>query len=378
MRPSFELPRYDRSQTYAWNYEHAPEPVLAERLAEVESRLQPVSAWAKPPAKAGTPTWKFCGLPVGSPLGVPAGPLLNGKWCLYYASLGFDVLTYKTVRSRERACYPLPNLQPVKCGQLTGGEKELPATNEPTGSWAVSFGMPSQPPEIWRKDVETTRRRLPAGKLLVVSVVGSVQPDWSLDDLAADYAACAHWAVESGADCVEANFSCPNVSTCDGQLYQHPADAALVAEHLREAAGRVPFIVKIGRLSSREQAAALLDALAPHVNALAMTNSIAATVRGNHDGSLLFDGQPRGICGDATREASLAQTREVSELIKERRYRTLLIGVGGASTASHVREYLSAGAHAVHLATAAMLDPCVALKIRAEWDGNSESRKFHK
>ena len=35
--------------------------------------------------------WDFCGLPVDSPLGVPAGPLLNGDWCLYYASLGFDV-----------------------------------------------------------------------------------------------------------------------------------------------------------------------------------------------------------------------------------------------------------------------------------------------
>ena len=49
--------------------------------------------------------WQFCGLPVNSPLGVAAGPLLNGRWCLYYASLGFDVLTYKTVRSRRRECY---------------------------------------------------------------------------------------------------------------------------------------------------------------------------------------------------------------------------------------------------------------------------------
>jgi dihydroorotate dehydrogenase (NAD+) catalytic subunit len=358
-----QLPCYDRSQTYAWNYAHAPEPIAPEEL------------------KTGIPLfpgkWDFCGLPVGSPLGIPAGPLLNGKWCLYYASLGFDVLTYKTVRSRERACYPLPNLQPVKCGQLTGCEKELPATNDTTGSWAVSFGMPSQPPDVWRKDVENTRRALPAGKLLVVSVVGSVQPDWSLDDLAADYAACARWAVESGADCVEANFSCPNVSTCDGQLYQHPADAALVAARVREATGRVPFIVKVGRLAARKEAAALLEALAPHVDALAMTNSIAATVRSDRDDSLLFDGQPRGICGDATREASLAQTRQMSELIQERGFRTLLIGVGGASTARHVRDYLSAGAHAVHLATSAMLEPGVAIRIRTEWGETPSQSPSH-
>ena len=90
------LPRYDRHQSYEWNYEHVPEPVSLEL-----------------PNVAGE--WRFCGLPVPSPLGVPAGPLLNGGWCLYYASLGFDVLTYKTVRSRTRACYDLPNLQTVDC-----------------------------------------------------------------------------------------------------------------------------------------------------------------------------------------------------------------------------------------------------------------------
>ena len=47
-------------------------------------------------------------------------------------------------------------------------------------------------------------------KLLVVSVVGTVQDGWSMDDLADDYARCARWAVESGADAVETNFSCPS------------------------------------------------------------------------------------------------------------------------------------------------------------------------
>jgi len=82
-----DLSRYNIHETYRWNYEHAPDPV------DVEI-----------PAIPGA--WFFCGLPVGSPLGIPAGPLLNGKWVRYYASLGFDVLTYKTVRSQSRECYP--------------------------------------------------------------------------------------------------------------------------------------------------------------------------------------------------------------------------------------------------------------------------------
>src|SRR5690606_7228819 len=112
------------------------------------------------------------------------------------------------VRSVARECYPLPNLQPVACGQLHGGETQLPTSDRMQGSWAVSFGMPSMAPDVWRKDIESTRNKLAAEKLLSVSVVGTVQDGWSLDDLAADYAQCAKWAVDSGADAIETNFSC--------------------------------------------------------------------------------------------------------------------------------------------------------------------------
>ena len=75
MTKTDQLPRYDRAQTYAWNYEHALEPVDVD--------VAPVPG-----------DWTFCGLKVDSLLGMAAGPLLNGNWVLYYASLGFDVLTY--------------------------------------------------------------------------------------------------------------------------------------------------------------------------------------------------------------------------------------------------------------------------------------------
>ena len=217
------LPRYDLQQDYQWNYDHAPGPVESD-VADIPG------------------DWAFCGLPVDSPLGMPAGPLLNGNWILYYAALGFDVLTYKTVRSVARGCYELPNLQPVLTGMLRGDEVEVPASDEMVGSWAVSFGMPSQQPDSWRGDVERTRGALPAEKLLNVSVVATIQDGWTIEDTAADYARCAGWAVQAGADCVETNFSCPNVSTPDGQLSQVPADAAAVAARVREQIGRVPLI----------------------------------------------------------------------------------------------------------------------------------------
>jgi dihydroorotate dehydrogenase len=207
--------------------------------------------------------------------------------------------------------------------------------------------------------------------VLVVSVVATEQPGWTIDDLAEDYAQCAKWAVESGADAVETNFSCPNVCTSDGQLYQHPREAARCAERVRAAIGGRPFIVKVGHLRNGEETEALVEALSPHVDALAMTNSVAAPVVAA-DGTLRFEGQPRGICGAAILEASIAQTRMARQVVT-RRYTTTgekplkLIGVGGAFSADDVRRYLVAGAESVHLATACMLDPAVALRIRAAW-----------
>jgi dihydroorotate dehydrogenase len=343
-------PRYDEHRTYEWNYEHAPDPVSAE--------VPPVPG-----------EWDYCGLPVASPLGIAAGPLLNGRWILYYASLGFDVLTYKTVRSSARACYDMPNLQPVRATRVVGGDAPLPATESMAGSWAVSFGMPSRSPDVWRPDVTATRRALPRGKVLSVSVVATPQPEWTADELADDYARCARWAVESGADCVEANFSCPNVASCDGQLYQRPDLAATVAERLRQAVDPAPLLIKIGHVADKPLAAELIAALEPHVQALVMVNCIAATVVGA-DGRPRFGGDRRGIAGAAIREACVEQVRLFANIVRERQSPLRLVGVGGIGTAEHVGDFLRAGAHSVQLATAAMRDPGVGVSIRrwaSEW-----------
>lgn len=345
------LPRYEPNQTYDWNYARGAEL----GISDLGVRDVPGD-------------WSYCGVPVGSPLGIAAGPLLNGHWCLHYASLGFDVLTYKTVRGVQRPSFPWPNLQPVRTGPLHGGEEWLAASERMESSWAVSFGMPSKAPEVWRSDVEWTRSRLPRGKCLAVSVVGTVQPDWTIDDLADDYARCARWAVESGADVVETNFSCPNVATCDGQLYQQPSDARIVAARVREAIGSVPLVVKVGRIQREDACEELLLALRTSVSAVAMTNSIATKVRATgvmvEKDQWMFEGQPRGICGQAIRDASIQQTRLAARIIARRQIAIELVGVGGVGSADDVRDYLSAGARSVHLATAAMQRPEIGLEIR--------------
>jgi dihydroorotate dehydrogenase len=338
------LAHYDWRQSYDWNYEHVPAPVVLDE-----------------PAVPGV--WTYCGLPVNSPLGIAAGPLLNGRWILYYASLGFDVLTYKTVRSRFRACYPMPNLQPVTATRMHDSKAALLSCPDPRGSWAVSFGMPSKSPDVWRADVEATRRALPKHKVLSVSVVATPENHWTIEDVAGDFASCAKWAVESGADCVEANFSCPNVASADGQLYHQPEAAARVAALLREAVGSKPLLIKIGQVTDEPSAARLSQALDPYVDALVMVNCIAATIW-DEQRSPLFGGERRGIAGEAIGKAVLDQVRLFARVIHEHALQLQIVGGGGIATWQHVEAHLRAGSRAVQLASAAMLDPGVGFRIR--------------
>jgi dihydroorotate dehydrogenase (NAD+) catalytic subunit len=339
--------RYDIGQSYDWNFANAPDA-----LPEVEV-----------PACPGR--WDFLGIPVNSPLGIPAGPLLNSRWVLYYARLGFDVLVYKTVRSGFRASYDPPNLLPVSATSLLREGTEIDAApGEPhPHTWAISFGMPSKAPQDWRADVERARRGLGKGQALVVSVVASPQPDWTIGDLARDFAQCAVWAAESGADAVEANLSCPNVCTKEADLYLDAPAAALIAAELRTRVPRLPLALKIGLFRHPDEAEALVEAVGPHVDGLSSANSITAVVRGE------FGGMRRGIGGSAITRRCLEEMAMLRGIVERKRSQLRLIGVGGVMTGEDVAARLQAGAHAVHLATAPMLDPEVGLKIRAHMAG---------
>ena len=338
-----ELPRYDISQTYDWNYANAP---VADPRVEV-------------PACRGD--WDFCGIRVDSPIGMPAGPLLNSAWILYYARLGFSVLTYKTVRSAYRACYEPPNLLPVAAAQLSGRDDVVTAA-ERAGSWAISFGMPSKDPAVWQRDVEIARKGMGAGQALSVSVVATPQPDWTLDDMADDFVRCARWAREAGAQAVEANLSCPNVCTEEGQLYRSPKASAEIAARMRDTLGALPLILKIGLFDGRDQAAAFVEAVDRHAAALSTVNSISARVVG------AFGGLTRGIGGECIRSRRQAELAMLDDVIRRRGSGLRLIAVGGIGSADDVRQAMSAGAHHVQIATAAMLDPLVGVRIRAESD----------
>lgn len=340
------LPVYDIQQSYEWNYQQAPQDAPALDV----------------PICGGE--WQLCGHRLNSPLGMPAGPLLNSRWILYYAALGFDALVYKTVRSRYRASYEPPNLLPVETKPLLGEGSVMEAASGASDTWAISFGMPSRDPAEWREDVERARRGMKPGQVLIVSVVASPEPGWSLSQVAEDFAQCAIWAEEAGAQIVEANLSCPNVCTQEADLYLSAEASGVIAGTIRSQLRHVPLALKIGLFQNREQAEGMLSAVSGYASAISTTNSITAAVRrGNTD---LFGGLRRGIGGAAITARCLEELSMLRAIVERQQSKLELISVGGVMSASDVKARLKAGAVNVHLATAPMLDPLVGIRIRED------------
>ncbi|MDE2025983.1 MAG: hypothetical protein KGJ07_05800, partial [Patescibacteria group bacterium] len=54
------------------------------------------------------PLYEFFGHKVFLPFGIPAGPLLNGRYVKAALDKGFNIPVYKTVRTHQYPCNPWP------------------------------------------------------------------------------------------------------------------------------------------------------------------------------------------------------------------------------------------------------------------------------
>lgn len=349
------MPIYYYDKPYQWNYENGPD--FSGDSPEVSQE----------------PTYRLLGFSLNSPIGIAAGILLNSRWISTYARLGFDILTYKTVRSSFRPSYPLPNWAFLDCESQLRPDNLQPliahaipnrGLNQLTS--AICFGMPSASPEIWRKDVTVAKASLKPGQVLIVSVVGTPGNLPDIDALAADYALCARWTVEAGADIVEANLSCPNVSTMEGQIYQDSSAACLVGKRMREAIpSKTPLLLKIGVLPDVNAYMKFLEKTRNIADGIVLVNSIIRRVH-NRDGSPTF-GQERetaGVVGWAVHDQCLDHTRMILAARQAIGSSQVILSAGGILSEEASASYLDAGSDAILLGSAPVFEPYLAIKIK--------------
>jgi dihydroorotate dehydrogenase len=325
------------------------------------------------------PAKDFFGFRVNSRLGVSAGILLNAGWIECYSRLGFDLLTYKTVRSARRPCYPLPNwlfVEPRPASRRDERDDPLmvaleraPASAREATS-AVSFGMPSMDPAVWRRDVRKARACLRPGQVLIVSVVGTPRGGGGREALIEDFVRCARWAAQAGAHIVEANYSCPNVSSAEGSIYQDAAFSAELTRALRDALPATPLLIKAGRLAPRGRLLPFLRAVAGRADGIVIVNGIARRVVTAGGSPAFRDHERVGILGRALHAPAVASVRAALAAVEAERLALGVLAVGGVLEVGDAADFFAAGAAAVLLGGGAALAPDLAARMKTahpEW-----------
>ncbi|WP_297083298.1 tRNA-dihydrouridine synthase [uncultured Demequina sp.] len=326
-------------------------------------------ATVPPPPASTPPSAQFLGTPVHSPFGIPAGPLVNARFCAAAFAWGFDVNVYKTVRSRATPAHAHPNVLRVNVDGPLGHDRAMQgllADDDYARARSISnsFGVPSQDPDAWQPDVAAAVASARPGQLLIASFQGTrggTEERWITD-----HATTARLAVETGARVLELNLSCPNEGTGDLLCFD-TATVSRIVHTVRDAIGDVPLVLKLAHFTSADALAELVRTTHRSVAGYAAINTIPARLV-TRDGRQALPGAGRavaGVCGASITWAAFEMVERLARLRDELSADFAIVGVGGVMAAPDAVRLRAAGADAVMSATGAMLDPWLGMAVRA-------------
>ena len=345
---------YNPLLSYEENYERGPFGVFAEP-GVVE--------------RAGDPRFSFLGNEVWLPFGIPAGPLVNGRFVRAALDKGFDIPVYKTVRTRPYKSHPWPNVLPVHVtGDLPAECLRLVAGGEYTEPLSItnSFGVPSMNPDVWQPDLAECVRYARRGQVVAGSFQGTLPEHGGAAEYIADFRTGARLMRETGVKIVEVNFSCPNEGTANLLCFDTRRSLEVV-EAIRTELGSTPLVIKMAYFRDDAKLEELVRAIGPHVDGLSAINTIAAEIVDEH-GEQALPGQGRlvsGVCGRSIRWAGVAMAGKLARLREKLGLSYAIVGVGGVTSPEDYAVYRQAGADAVMSATGAMWQPHLAEQIWA-------------
>lgn len=213
-----------------------------------------------------------------------------------------------------------------------------------------SKGLPNPGLAYYKKHLpEMARIAHDYGKLLIVSEAG-FSPE--------EYAHLAEAVMNSGADGQELNLGCPNVWGKDGKQKDIVSfNEDLTGETLRRVEQETGpdgwTTVKLSPFSnpSKLQAIASILSHSQLVKAVTTTNTFpnAFAFNQNFDRAIDPGDGLGGLGGEAMKEIGLGQVQQLRAALPSA---IAVIGVGGISTARHMKEYARLGADTVQITTA--------------------------
>ncbi|HEY3991240.1 MAG TPA: tRNA-dihydrouridine synthase [Ktedonobacteraceae bacterium] len=351
------IPFFDPEKTYEDNFTQGPFGTFA------DGNVFP---------QTGKSRYSVFGQPVYLPFGIPAGPLLNGKYVKAALDKGFDIPVYKTIRTRKYASAPWPNVLSVRIPSadlsFEMAEQGLVADHRYSEPIAItnSFGVPSFEPDFWQADMADASRHARAGQLVVGSFQGTTNRNGDITAYIQDFVLAARLVKETGVKVLEANLSCPNEGTGHLLCYDTQRSKTILTA-IKDEIGDLPLCIKIGYFKDQEQLANLIKEVGSLVQGISAINTIPAKIV-DERGQPALPGAGRersGVCGQPIKWAGLTMVQRLAALRQQLELSFTIIGVGGVTTANDYHEYTNAGADVVMSATGAMWHPELAQEIKA-------------
>jgi len=317
----------------------------------------------------------FLGQKMNSLFGVSACPLtVNSRYIQLLGKLGFDLITYKTVRSVEWRGNVFPHWVQVSVPPNSDLRGQVPplvaslevATAKPLPGQEVtmanSFGIHSVKPEYWQTDVDLTISQLQSGQSLILSLMCTPQPN---EKLVVDAKRLARLASETKAPIFELNLACPNTDGGQGLIYEDLELSTELCRAVKEVIGDKPLLMKVGYYHDQTQVEKILVATQGVIAGVASINTVSQPII-DQQGTNFFPNRPTaGVSGSAIRSLALKQA---AVFVKTKQKlgldRLAVIGIGGVTEVEHIRQYLAVGVDAVQAAVGVWNDPYLAQKYK--------------
>lgn len=353
------IPFYDPNKTYEENFKEGPFGDFADSQ-NYENK--------------GEPQYDFLGEKVYLPFGIPAGPLLNGKYVKKALDKGFDLAVYKTVRTKKYPCNPWPNVIPLKIDtELTIDMQDQGIMSKKTFTEPLtitnSFGVPSFNPDFWQKDMTMAIKHAKKGQIVIGSFQGTVSNDENTQSYIKDFTNAARLVKETGIKILEVNLSCPNEGTAHLLCFDLERTKQIV-EKIKNEIGNTPLIIKIAYFRDEENLKRLIKNVGNLIQAVAAINTMPTKIYDENNNQAL-PGKNRlisGACGYGIKWAGLEMTKKLKKIREDFQMSFKIIGVGGVINKEDYKQYISNGADAVMSATGAMWNPYLAQDIKSLYE----------
>ncbi len=174
-----------------------------------------------------------------------------------------------------------------------------------------------------------------------------------------EYVEVAERLASEDVDLLELNISCPNVKEGGVAFGVNPVMANKVTEAVKKVAGQ-PLIVKLSpNVTDISEIARAAEA--GGADALSLINTLIGTRIDIHKQKFILSTRQGGLSGPAIKPVAVRMVYQVAQAVD-----LPLIGMGGIMTGEDAIEFMMAGANAVAVGTANLLNPAATMNILNE------------